>query len=67
MPEVYSALHANGTRFGGLPAGQFVPSVDWLLPQTIATALHVTLPSLSSTSTGNKTCPTSACGHSSTP
>jgi hypothetical protein len=55
VPEVYAALSANGTRFSGLPAGQFVPNVDWLVPADIATALHVTVPGLSSTS--NKVTP----------
>jgi len=62
VPEVYAALHANGTRFNGLNPGQFVPNVDWLLPQTVAAALHVTLPTSASTSSANKTCP-STCGH----
>lgn len=51
VPEVYAALHANGTRFSGLPAGQFLPNVDWLVPADIANALHVTVPGLSSSST----------------
>jgi hypothetical protein len=64
VPEVYGALHAAGTKFSGLNPGQFVPSVNWLLPTYIATALHVTLPSSSSSGSGaSKTCPTSACGH----
>jgi hypothetical protein len=62
VPEVYSALHANGTRFNGLNAGQFVPNVNWLLPSYIATALHVTIPGSSSQSSSGKTCP-STCGH----
>jgi hypothetical protein len=48
VPEVYAALHANGTRFGGLPAGQFVPNVEWLVPSYIAGVLHVTIPGVSS-------------------
>lgn len=48
VPEVYAALHANGTRFGGLPSGQFVPNVEWLVPSYIAGALHVAVPGLSS-------------------
>jgi hypothetical protein len=51
VPEVYAALHANGTRFSGLPAGQFLPNVDWLVPTDIANALHVTVAGLSSSST----------------
>jgi hypothetical protein len=46
VPEVYAALQANGTRFSGLPPGQFVPNVDWLVPADIANALHVTVPGL---------------------
>jgi hypothetical protein len=51
VPDVYGALRANGTRFSGLPGGQFLPNVDWLVPADIANALHVTVPGLSSSST----------------
>lgn len=40
-PEVYAAMSAAGVRFAGLPAGQFLPSLDWLLPADVARALHV--------------------------
>ena len=62
IPEVYSALNAAGTRFSGLDPGQFVPNVDWVLPQTIATALHASLPGSSSGSSTSGKCP-STCGH----
>ncbi len=48
-PEIYGAMHAAGTRFSGLPAGQFVPSVQWLTPDFVATQLHASVPGLAST------------------
>jgi hypothetical protein len=52
VPEVIGALRAAGIAVGGLGgqqvnAGQFLPSIDWLDPTTIATRLHVTLPASS--------------------
>jgi hypothetical protein len=49
VPQIVSALHANGIDVGGtdgetINGGQFVPDVEWLVPQFIATELHVTLP-----------------------
>ncbi|MGA9856244.1 MAG: hypothetical protein WBQ18_00205 [Solirubrobacteraceae bacterium] len=46
-PEIYAALHAANTRFGGLPAGQFVPDYQWVDPKFIASELHVTIPGIS--------------------
>jgi hypothetical protein len=54
---IASALHAAGIAVGGpngqsIEGGQFVPSLQWLSPAFIATVLHVSLPS--STSSGGK-------------
>jgi hypothetical protein len=46
VPEIYAALHAAGTRFTGLPSGQFVPDVQWVVPSFVATKLHVTVPGI---------------------
>ncbi|MGH2873543.1 MAG: hypothetical protein ACRDL5_13920 [Solirubrobacteraceae bacterium] len=61
-PEIYSAMHRAGVRFAGLPAGQFLPSLDWLAPSTVAQALHVTLP-VSVSGSSPTPCTASACGH----
>jgi hypothetical protein len=50
VPEVIGALRAAGITVGGLGgqqinSGQFLPSISWLDPQTIASQLHVSLPS----------------------
>ncbi len=44
-PEIYAAMNAAGVRFAGLPSGQFVPSLTWLVPSNIARALRVRLAS----------------------
>jgi hypothetical protein len=46
VPETYGALHAAGTRFSGLPAGQFVSDVEWVIPSHIASELHVSVPGI---------------------
>jgi hypothetical protein len=48
-PELVSALHANKIAVGGangetINAGQFLPSIQWLDPAHIASALNVSLP-----------------------
>jgi hypothetical protein len=50
VPEIIGALRAAGITVGGLGgqqinSGQFLPSISWLDPQTIANQLHVSLPS----------------------
>ncbi|MBV9606502.1 MAG: hypothetical protein JO027_15405 [Solirubrobacterales bacterium] len=55
VPEVIGALRAAGITVGGLGgqqinAGQFLPSISWLDPQTIANTLKVSLPSSAKTS-----------------
>jgi hypothetical protein len=47
--QLARALHAAGIGVGGtngqpIAAGQFVPNVNWVTPQYIATQLHVSLP-----------------------
>jgi hypothetical protein len=49
VPEIYAAVRGAGTRFSGLPAGQFVPNVQWVIPSFIATELHITVPGLAPT------------------
>ena len=44
VPEIYGAMHAANTRFGGLPAGQFLPDYQWVEPAFIASELHVSVP-----------------------
>ncbi len=49
VPEVIGALRAAGITVGGLGgqqinSDQFLPSISWLDPQTVANQLHVTLP-----------------------
>jgi hypothetical protein len=51
--KIAAALHADGIAVGPpdgvtIYSGQFVPSLDWLTPQTIAKQLHVTVSSSSS-------------------
>jgi hypothetical protein len=53
VPEIIGALRAAGITVGGLGgqqinSGQFLPSISWLDPQTIAQQLHVSLPSTKS-------------------
>ena len=50
VPQIVGALRAAGITVGGLGgqqlnSSQFLPSIDWLDPQHVATALHVSLPS----------------------
>ncbi len=50
VPEIIGALRAAGITVGGLGgqqinSGQFLPSIEWLDPQTIAGQLNVSLPS----------------------
>jgi hypothetical protein len=58
VPQIVGALRAAGITVGGLGgqqlnSSQFLPSIQWLDPQHVATALHVNLPSSSgSSSTG---------------
>jgi hypothetical protein len=52
VPQVVGALRAAGITVGGLGgqqlnSQQFLPSIQWLDPQHVATALHVSLPSSS--------------------
>jgi hypothetical protein len=49
VPEVIGALRAAGITVGGLGgqqinSSQFLPSISWLDPHTIANQLHVSLP-----------------------
>jgi hypothetical protein len=49
VPQIIGALRAAGITVGGLGgqqinSAQFLPSIDWLDPQTVANQLHVTLP-----------------------
>jgi hypothetical protein len=50
VPQIIGALHAAGIAVGGLGgqqtnAAQFLPSISWLDPQTVANQLNVSLPS----------------------
>ena len=52
VPQIVGALRAAGITVGGLGgqqlnSAQFLPSIDWLDPTHVATALHVSLPSSS--------------------
>jgi hypothetical protein len=52
VPQIVGALRAAGITVGGLGgqqlnSSQFLPSIDWLDPKNVATALHVSLPSSS--------------------
>jgi hypothetical protein len=44
LPQIYSALHAAGTRFSPINGDQFVPSVEWLQPSFLASTLGVNVP-----------------------
>jgi hypothetical protein len=55
VPEIIGALRAAGITVGGLGgqqvnSSQFLPSISWLDPTTVANQLHVSLPSSSSSS-----------------
>jgi hypothetical protein len=57
VPQIVGALRAAGITVGGLGgqqlnSSQFLPSIQWLDPTHVASVLHVTLPS-SSTTTQN--------------
>ena len=59
-PEIVSALHANSIAVGGssgvrINAGQFLPSIQWLDPSTVAALFNVTLAGHSKT--GGKIAP----------
>ncbi len=50
VPQIIGALRAAGISVGGLGgqqinSAQFLPSISWLDPQTVANQLHVSLPS----------------------
>lgn len=50
VPQIIGALRAAGIAVGGLGgqqinSAQFLPSISWLDPQTVARTLHVSLPS----------------------
>jgi hypothetical protein len=50
VPQIVGALRAAGITVGGLGgqqlnSSQFLPSINWLDPKQVATALHVSLPS----------------------
>ena len=52
VPQIVGALRAAGITVGGLGgqqlnSSQFLPSIQWLDPTHVATALHVSLPSSS--------------------
>ncbi len=54
VPQIVGALRAAGITVGGLGgqqlnSDQFLPSIDWLDPTHVATTLHVTLPSSTTT------------------
>jgi hypothetical protein len=44
LPQIIGALHAAGTRFSPINAGQFLPNVEWVLPTFIAKELNVSVP-----------------------
>jgi hypothetical protein len=58
-PELVSALHGQGIEVGGdgvtVNAGQFLPSIKWLDPSSIAGVLNVSLPSSSGGASANGT------------
>jgi hypothetical protein len=52
VPEIIGALRAAGIAVGGLGgqqvnSSQFLPSIQWLSPSSVASALNVTLPASS--------------------
>jgi hypothetical protein len=64
VPEVIGALRAAGVTVGGLGgqqvnASQFLPSIQWLNPNYVASQLKVTLPQ----SAQQAHVPACACGH----
>jgi hypothetical protein len=51
-PQIAAALHSNGIAVGPpngptIPAGQFVPDIQWLTPAFVASKLHVASPTQS--------------------
>ncbi len=44
LPQIYGALHAAGTRFSPINAGQFLPNVAWTQPKFVAQELNVSVP-----------------------
>jgi hypothetical protein len=44
LPQIYSALHAAGTRFSPINGDQFLPNVKWLDPTFLASELNVNVP-----------------------
>jgi hypothetical protein len=44
LPQIYSALHAAGTRFSPINPDQFVPNVEWVVPSFLASTLGVNVP-----------------------
>ncbi len=44
LPQIYSALHAAGTRFSPINGDQFLPNVQWVQPSFVASELHVSVP-----------------------
>jgi hypothetical protein len=44
LPQIYGALHAAGTRFSPIDAGQFLPYVGWVVPSFVASQLQVNIP-----------------------
>lgn len=51
-PAIARAVNGAGVRFAGLPAGQFLPDVQWVLPNFIAGELNVRSPSAGKTASG---------------
>jgi hypothetical protein len=54
LPAIVTALHSAGIAVGGangvpVQGGQFLPDLQWLTPSYIATELHVSLPSSTTT------------------
>jgi hypothetical protein len=53
-PQIAGALHGAGITIGGtngatISGAQFLPSVQWLIPNTVAAELHVAAPGLPAT------------------
>jgi hypothetical protein len=53
-PQIAGALHGAGIAIGGtngatISGAQFLPSVQWLIPSTVAAQLHVAAPGLPAT------------------
>jgi hypothetical protein len=58
VPAIVSALHANSIAVGGddgapVSAGQFLPSLQWLTPQHVASELGVAISSTGSAGSGS--------------